>query len=131
MQLRRLWQWPILTAIVLAPLIVAATSPLLAWREPVYIAAGLAGIIAFTILLFQPLLVIGVMPGVRSLRGRRLHRIMGIVLVCAVLLHVAGLWITSPPDVIDALLFKSPTLFSLWGGYKHVGNIYGGSACYF
>jgi len=29
--------------------------------------------------------------------------------------HVAGLWITSPPDVIDALLFRSPTPFSAWG----------------
>jgi len=28
---------------------------------------------------------------------------------------VAGLWITSPPDVIDALLFRSPTPFSAWG----------------
>ncbi|MEL7398365.1 MAG: ferric reductase, partial [Pseudomonadota bacterium] len=32
-----------------------------------------------------------------------------------VLLHVGGLWITSPPDVIDALTFRSPTPFSLWG----------------
>ena len=29
--------------------------------------------------------------------------------------HVAGLWLTSPPDVIDALLFASPTPFSAWG----------------
>ena len=28
---------------------------------------------------------------------------------------MAGLWITSPPDVIDALVFNSPTPFSLWG----------------
>jgi predicted ferric reductase len=28
---------------------------------------------------------------------------------------VGGLWITSPPDVIDALLFSSPTPFSNWG----------------
>ena len=31
------------------------------------------------------------------------------------LIHVGGLWITSPPDVIDALLFASPTPFSAWG----------------
>ena len=30
----------------------------------------------------------------------------------AVVIHVAGLWITSPPDMIDALLFASPTPFS-------------------
>src|SRR5262249_28071508 len=29
--------------------------------------------------------------------------------------HVAGLWITSPPDMIDALLFGSPTPFSPFG----------------
>ncbi|MEN0087806.1 MAG: hypothetical protein AAF737_05155 [Pseudomonadota bacterium] len=33
----------------------------------------------------------------------------------AVLIHVGGLWITSPPDVVDALLFASPTPFSIWG----------------
>ena len=33
----------------------------------------------------------------------------------AVMSHVGGLWITSPPDVIDALLFTSPTPFSVWG----------------
>jgi len=32
-----------------------------------------------------------------------------------VVIHVGGLWITSPPDVIDALLFASPTPFSGWG----------------
>ena len=32
-----------------------------------------------------------------------------------VVIHVAGLWITSPPDVVDALLFASPTPFSFWG----------------
>jgi predicted ferric reductase len=30
-------------------------------------------------------------------------------------LHVAALWITSPQDVIDVLLFRSPTPFSVWG----------------
>ena len=33
----------------------------------------------------------------------------------AVVIHVGGLWITSPPDMIDALLFASPTPFSPWG----------------
>jgi predicted ferric reductase len=30
-------------------------------------------------------------------------------------IHVAGLWITSPPDMIDALLLTSPTPFSPFG----------------
>ena len=33
----------------------------------------------------------------------------------AVAIHVGALWITSPPDVVDALLFVSPTPFSAWG----------------
>jgi len=28
---------------------------------------------------------------------------------------VLALWITSPPDVIDAFIFRSPTPFSIWG----------------
>jgi len=36
-------------------------------------------------------------------------------LVVAVVVHVGGLWITSPPDMIDALLFSSPTPFSPFG----------------
>ena len=48
-------------------------------------------------------------------RGRRVHRFVGGILVAAVVIHVAGLWITSPPDVVDALVFASPTPFSAWG----------------
>ena len=44
-----------------------------------------------------------------------MHRICGTGLVLAVAVHVVALWITSPPDVIDALLFVSPTPFSIWG----------------
>ena len=47
--------------------------------------------------------------------GRAWHRVVGVGLVLAVVLHVAGLWLTSPPDVVDALLFRSPTPFSAWG----------------
>src|SRR5262245_3609431 len=66
-------------------------------------------------MLVQPLLMGSYLPGLPALRGRRAHRWIGGVLVAAVLIHVAGLWITSPPDVIDALLFTSPTPFSAWG----------------
>ena len=97
---------------ILVPLAVAASSPLLQWRQPVYIAAGFAGVVGLGLLLLQPLLASGLMPGVN---WRRWHRAIGAVLVAAVLLHVAGLWITSPPDVVDALLLRSPTPFSVWG----------------
>jgi predicted ferric reductase len=36
-------------------------------------------------------------------------------LVVAVVVHVVGLWITSPPDMIDVLLLTSPTRFSVFG----------------
>lgn len=114
-RLRTILIWAALATAVGVPLIAAATSPLLAWRDPVYIAAGFAGIIAMALMLVQPLLVGGFLPGLSAQRGRRLHRGIGVALVMAVVIHVAALWVTSPPDVIDALLFRSPTQFSVWG----------------
>jgi predicted ferric reductase len=113
--LRALAIWTALAIAVAVPLIAAASSELLAWRSPVYIAAGLAGVIALCLTLVQPLLASSYLPGLPPLRSRRIHRMAGSLLVAAVLIHVAGLWITSPPDVIDALLFRSPTPFSIWG----------------
>jgi len=107
--------WAGLGTAIAVPVAAAAASPLLAWRDPVYIAAGFAGIIAMALLLVQPLLAAGYLPGLSGQRGRRLHRWVGICLVLAVIIHVAALWITSPPDVIDVLLFRSPTPFSVWG----------------
>ena len=112
---RNVFIWAILSIAVAVPLYAAATSPLLAWRQPVYIAAGFAGVIGMALLLFQPLLAIGLLPGIGLHRSRRVHRWSGILLVAAVVVHVAGLWVTSPPDVIDALLFVSATPFSNWG----------------
>jgi predicted ferric reductase len=107
--------WAALVAAIVVPIAAAGASPLLAWRQLVYIAAGFAGIIALALMLIQPLLIGGYLPGLPAYRGRRLHRWIGAMLVVAVVIHVAGLWITSPPDVIDALLFTSPTPFSAWG----------------
>ncbi|MEL6481993.1 MAG: ferric reductase-like transmembrane domain-containing protein [Pseudomonadota bacterium] len=107
--------WAVLAAALIVPVAVAATSPLLAWREPVYIAAGFAGVVTLGLLLLQPLLAGGYLPGVSTRFARRLHALVGGGLLVAVVVHVVGLWITSPPDVIDALLFRSPTPFSIWG----------------
>ncbi|MDF1607824.1 ferric reductase-like transmembrane domain-containing protein [Hoeflea sp. YIM 152468] len=107
--------WVVLAIAVVVPLGAAAMSPLLAWRDPVYIAAGFAGVFALAVLLVQPLLAAGSLPDMNSVRSKRAHRWIGGVLVAAVVAHVAGLWITSPPDVVDALLFRSPTPFSAWG----------------
>ncbi|WP_420586491.1 ferric reductase-like transmembrane domain-containing protein [Ruegeria sp.] len=100
---------------LLVPVIAAAFSPYLAWREPVYIVAGFAGIFSMCLLLLQPLLAGRELPGLSAIANRHLHRLVGLAFVAAIMIHVGGLWITSPPDVVDALLFVSPTPFSAWG----------------
>ena len=107
--------WAALVAAVCVPMALAATSDLLEWRGPVYILACFAGIIALGLVLVQPLLIGGYLPGLPGYRGRRAHYWIGGALVVAVVVHVAGLWITSPPDMIDALTFTSPTPFSPFG----------------
>ncbi|OED37546.1 ferric reductase [Chromatiales bacterium (ex Bugula neritina AB1)] len=105
----------VVVAAVLVPLLLAANSPLLEWRDPVYIVAGFAGVIAMVLLLLQPMLATGQIPGIGRIQCRRAHRFIGVALVLSIIVHVAGLWLTSPPDVIDALLFNSATPFSVWG----------------
>lgn len=112
---RSVLNWAVVATAIAVPSIVAATSPLLAWRDPIYIIGCFAGIAALALLLLQPLLAGGYLPGLRLRRGRNVHAWVGGALVAAVVGHVAALWLTSPPDVIDALLFRSPTLFSVWG----------------
>jgi hypothetical protein len=107
--------WAALAAAVGVPIAAAAASPLLAWRGPVYILAGFAGIIALGLMLFQPVLIGGYLAGLSGRIGRRAHHWIGGALAAAVVIHVGGLWITSPPDMIDALLFASPTPFSPFG----------------
>ncbi len=107
--------WAAVAAAICVPIAFAATSDLLAYRGPVYIVAGFAGIVALGLVLIQPLLIGGYLPGLSGYLGRRAHHWIGGALVVAVVAHVVGLWITSPPDMIDALLFTSPTPFSLWG----------------
>lgn len=107
--------WAALVAAIGVPIAFAATSPFLEWRDAIYIAAGFAGIIALGLLLVQPLLIAGYLPGLSAYRARRVHHWIGGVVVIAIVIHVAGLWFTSPPDMIDALLFRSPTPFSPFG----------------
>ncbi|RYE34652.1 MAG: ferric reductase [Hyphomicrobiales bacterium] len=107
--------WAVVAGAIVIALAVAATSPLLAWRGPIYVMAGLAGVLALALVLLQPLLAAGYLPGIPVPRGRQMHRWVGAALVAAIIIHVAGLWLTSPPDVVDALLFDSPTPFSAWG----------------
>lgn len=107
--------WGCLILIATVAMVAPVFSPLLAWRQPVYIVASFAGVLSLVILLFQPLLMLRKMPGIPISQGRRIHRWVGIGLLSCVAIHVLGLWMTSPPDVVDALLFRSPTLFTPWG----------------
>ena len=107
--------WAALAVAICVPIAAAAASPLLEWRGPIYILAGFAGIVALGLVLVQPLLIGGYLPGLSGYRGRRAHHWIGGALVVAVVIHVAGLWFTSSSDMIDALLFTSPTPFSPFG----------------
>lgn len=110
-----MWKWGLLIGLLAAPVIAAAFSPYLAWRGPIYIAAGFSGILGMMVMPLQPLLARNALPGLKPVTARRVHRWVGALLLLCVILHVAGLWLTSPPDMLDALFFRAPTLFSLWG----------------
>ncbi|MEO0672052.1 MAG: ferric reductase-like transmembrane domain-containing protein [Pseudomonadota bacterium] len=107
--------WVALAIAIGVPVVAAAFSPQLQWRDAIYIASSFAGIAALSLMLIQPLLIAGALPRLTPYLSRRVHRWVGVALIVSVILHVVGLWITSPPDVIDALTFTSPTPFSAWG----------------
>jgi predicted ferric reductase len=107
--------WTGLLVVMAAPVVIAATSPYLAARNPAYIVGGFAGIVCLSLFVIQPLLAAGYLPGLRLARERRWHRPVGAAIVVCVLLHVGGLYLTSPPDTLDALLLVSPTPFSVYG----------------
>ena len=107
--------WAALAIAIGVPIVAAAFSPQLEWRDAVYIVAGFSGIVALGLLLVQPLLAGGYLPGLSAYRGRRVHHWIGGAVVVLVAVHVGGLWFTSPPDMIDALTFTSPTPFSPFG----------------
>jgi predicted ferric reductase len=112
---RTILGWAAVAVAVGLPLAAAARSPLLAYRDPIYITACFAGVVALGLLFIQPLLIGGYLPGLTTHGSRRSHRAVGSALVGAIIVHVGGLWITSPPDVVDALTFTSPAPFSAWG----------------
>ncbi len=113
--MRSAFTWAALAALIAVPVALAAASPWLGYRGFAYITGGFAGIFALCLLLIQPLLAAGYLPGLRGSKGRLWHRRAGIALVALTALHIAGLWVTSPPDTLDALLLRSPTPFSVWG----------------
>ena len=107
--------WCVLACVAIVPVLMAAASPLLHGREAVYIVGGMAGIIALALLLFQPLLASGFLPGISAVQRRRWHRWGGTLLILMIALHIGGLYLTSPDDLTDALLLVAPTPFSVYG----------------
>ena len=75
--------WAALAIAIGVPIAAAAASPLLEWRGPVYILAGFAGIVALGLILVQPLLIAGYLPGLSGRIGRRAHLWIGSALVAA------------------------------------------------
>lgn len=107
--------WGAFLAALAVPVLAAGFSPYLAFRQPIYVLAGFAGIVGLALMPLQPLLATRRLPWFSAPGARRLHRWIGVSLLICVVLHVVGLWITSPPDVVDVLLFRSPAPFSIWG----------------
>lgn len=106
--------WLGLLVVMTLPVAMATRSPYLPFRSSIYVLAGFAGIICLSIFVLQPLLSTNHLP-LHPIQTRRLHRIVGTSVLILAIMHVAGLYLTSPPDVIDALLLRAPTLFSVFG----------------
>ncbi|WP_245155664.1 ferric reductase-like transmembrane domain-containing protein [Paracoccus ravus] len=115
--------WFALSAIAIGPILIAATSPYLAYRGIAYILGGFAGIFCLSLMLFQALLAAGYLPAIGIAAARLWHRRAGSAIVILALLHVGGLYLTSPEDTLDALLLASPTPFSVYGVVALLGIV--------
>lgn len=107
--------WAGVAAVAAGPVLIATLNPFLAYRGPAYIVGGFAGIVCLALLLIQPLLAAGYLPAPDPARARRWHPALGAAIFACVALHVGGLYLTSAPDTLDALLLVSPTPFSVYG----------------
>jgi predicted ferric reductase len=107
--------WIVLIAAMAVPVLLATASPYLAYRNFAYILGGFAGIIGLALFVVQPLLAAGYLPGAGIAEERRWHRWLGATIVACVALHLGGLFVTSPPDTLDALMLVAPTPFSVYG----------------
>lgn len=115
MSVRPVLVWLLLIGVIGVPVLVAALSPLQQGRNTAYVIGGLSGIVALALLLVQPLLAAGYLPGAHTMRQRRWHRWTGGFMFVAVAVHIIGLYLTSPDDMTDAMLLVAPTPFSVYG----------------
>ncbi len=107
--------WAAVALLCAVPPWIAMQSPYLASRDMIYASASVGGIAGLALLLIQPLLAAGIMPGLSQIRARRIHQLGGTLLILCVAVHIIGLYLTSPPDMIDALTLQAPTAFSVYG----------------
>lgn len=116
--------WLGLAGLIVTPIWIAALSPYLPSRDVPYVASGFAGILCLGLFLVQPLLAGHYLPGLAPMQARRWHRRVGLGIVIAVFVHVGGLYLTSPPDTLDALFLNSPTPFSVFGVVAMWGTVF-------
>lgn len=99
--------------LALAAMGVAASSPLSATRDTLWAAGSLLGVAALALLPLQALLPQRAGRSragePRSLGVSRWHRLVGLGVLAATLLHVAALYVVSPDDIGDALVLQAPT----------------------
>ncbi|WP_293859335.1 ferric reductase-like transmembrane domain-containing protein [uncultured Alsobacter sp.] len=119
----RLPAWVAVVAIAGLPAVLAAVSPLQRGREALWVIGGMAGVLAFSLLFVQPVLMARVPRLLAPAAALRWHRRVGSCAIALVLLHVGALYAYSPDDVRDALLLVSPTPFSVYGVIGLVGIV--------
>lgn len=112
-----------LIAAMATPILLATASPYLSSRGAAYLIGGFAGIAALALLVIQPLLAAGDIPGLAPATSRRRHIQVGTLLALCVAGHIGGLYLTSPEDTLDALTLVSPTPFSVYGVLATAGVI--------
>lgn len=107
--------WISVIMVMTVPVLIATASPYLAYRNLAYVTGGFAGILGLAFLMMQPLLAAGYLPGAGAARERVWHRWLGTAIIACVAVHIGGLYLTSAPDTLDALLLVAPTPFSVYG----------------
>jgi hypothetical protein len=107
--------WGVVIAAMVVPIALATTSPYLAYRGPLYIAAGFAGIVAMSLFVLQPLLACPVRALIAPATARRWHRIIGASILILILAHVVGLYFVSPPRHDRRLVAaRANMVFAVW-----------------
>ena len=100
-----------LATVAVLPLALALTDVHLAPGPPALVISTVAGTLAVSALVLQPLLVARLRPSAGPLAGRQVrgHRLLGTVILALVLLHVGALFVLEVDDTLFALSPDGPT----------------------